>query len=99
MSGERVRAWWISIEAPPGYANSCRTPSRSSACTRMSAPFRGSLPYRSTHSSRPVARQPLQSWCTQTSTLTAKAFSLRLWKTARGYDRAGLHTHHSSQCA
>ena len=29
---ERVSAWWISIEAPPGYANTVSTPSRSSAC-------------------------------------------------------------------
>ena len=37
-----VRLWWISIEAPPGYANTQSTPSRSSASTRMSAPLRGS---------------------------------------------------------
>ena len=60
MSGERVSAWWISIDAPPGYANSCRTPSRSSACTRMSAPLRGSLPKRSSHSCVPAACQGTQ---------------------------------------
>ena len=37
-----VRLWWISIEAPPGYANTQSTPSRSRASTRMSAPLRGS---------------------------------------------------------
>lgn len=50
MVSLRVSAWWISIDAPPGYANSCVTPSRSSACTRMSLPLRGADPKRSTHS-------------------------------------------------
>ena len=35
----RVSAWWISIEAPPGYANTVSTPSRSRHSTRMSHPF------------------------------------------------------------
>lgn len=39
---ERVRAWWISMEAPPGYAKTSVTPSRSRASTRTSLPFRGS---------------------------------------------------------
>lgn len=30
------------MEAPPGYANTCFTPSRSRASTRTSQPFRGS---------------------------------------------------------
>src|SRR5262245_5829738 len=33
-----VSDWWISMLAPPGYANSTSTPSRSRASTRMSRP-------------------------------------------------------------
>lgn len=47
IMGLRVNAWWISIEAPPGYANNVSTPSRSKHCTRMSQPLRGWLPWRS----------------------------------------------------
>lgn len=50
MDWLRVSAWWISMLAPPGYAKSVCTPSRSRHCTRMSAPLRGSLPNLSTHS-------------------------------------------------
>ena len=53
MVGERVSAWWISMLAPPGYAKTLPTPSRSSACTSMSAPLRGAPPYRSSHSAAP----------------------------------------------
>lgn len=42
MIFERVRAWWISMEAPPGYAKTSVTPSLSRASTRTSQPFRGS---------------------------------------------------------
>src|SRR5260221_12985480 len=38
MIFERVNAWCISMLAPPGYANTASTPSRSRHLTRMSAP-------------------------------------------------------------
>lgn len=50
MDSDRVRAWWISREAPPGYPKVVVTPSRSRAWTRMSAPLRGRPPNRSPHS-------------------------------------------------
>src|SRR5262245_38859072 len=36
-----VRAWWIGIDAPPGYANTTSTPWRIRHSTRMLAPVRG----------------------------------------------------------
>ncbi|KAJ0613844.1 hypothetical protein HanIR_Chr02g0055881 [Helianthus annuus] len=42
MMVDRVSAWWISKVAPPGYAKTFVTPSRSSASTRTSDPFLGS---------------------------------------------------------
>jgi hypothetical protein len=43
IMGDLVSAWWISMEAPPGYAKTSVTPSLSSASTSISAPFRGSF--------------------------------------------------------
>ncbi len=42
ITSDLVKAWWISIEAPPGYANRVLTPSLSRASTKMSLPFLGS---------------------------------------------------------
>lgn len=42
MVEERVKAWWISIDVPPGYVNTFVTPCRSRVSTRMFEPLRGS---------------------------------------------------------
>lgn len=68
MLALRVSAWWISMLAPPGYANRVCTPSRSRHCTRMSAPLRGSEPKRSCHSAAPApAREAAADWRTASS--------------------------------